>query len=680
MIKSKKGNVVLVTVGVLGALIVTLGFLVKTTTSRMNTTKRVSDSLYVQDIANSLAILSINYLKENPGDLIDYLSKPLDELVDSGKKEDLKDRLNSDVKNLNTGKSILDTVKDKSSVKKLEIEKLFWEIKKDEFSGIPVGETENKPYTREKTGVIHIRMEISYLPPGLPEKDAKGNKNIKTEIYDYVSEVKVVANILPVLSKFNLYIDDTLDMGDDFEKFNVVKTKDDGNLNSFDYKPWVLKNHSDKFLDFEKFATYNSLITSDRGLVFLGNSKKKPIKLRIAYGNFGAEETEENDDNSKATPEDKGLFGEGFRSFWEEDDDGSPVYHRTLSWLGNSSNPQIGAILEGTIGFCTDTTDYSTYGENDFRFYPSVWEKTDADEYGDIASNSSIFRLYGTDGYGKSPTLVLGFVDEKYISERIFKIPEDDTDPQELNYYPDSSTYKEKSLYEYNHSTDEAPDDITEGEDYDDDLVEFTDKYKEIKGSKLEYDEYLTKFSSMVRSQNYNNSFYFCINHEEDDPYNKYVIDNGGNEEKLYKLTQGTDENLYTKIPKLDNKEDGDYSSIYPGANLGELDKLLDENKLGIGKDGSRIAYTLTLKRASSSGDSGIEIDSDILITDELNFENDFIRYLKGKGFLNEREKDGGEKELVLNLNGWLYIDSSNFEGATLPFNFPANMLVSTDY
>ena len=65
MLKQKKGNAILIVICVFVALIIALGSLVKTTNSRMHTTHLISNTLYVREFANTLSVLSINFLKKS---------------------------------------------------------------------------------------------------------------------------------------------------------------------------------------------------------------------------------------------------------------------------------------------------------------------------------------------------------------------------------------------------------------------------------------------------------------------------------------------------------------------------------------------------------------------------------------------------------------------------------------
>ena len=62
---TKKGNVILVTVCVVVALLILLVSFLKSTTNRVFTTKKLGNITVAREFANSLAILVNNYIKNN---------------------------------------------------------------------------------------------------------------------------------------------------------------------------------------------------------------------------------------------------------------------------------------------------------------------------------------------------------------------------------------------------------------------------------------------------------------------------------------------------------------------------------------------------------------------------------------------------------------------------------------
>ena len=195
----KKGNILVIVVCIFVVLIVILGSLLKTTTNRAYTAKKLDDSLFAKEYANSLALLTIRYIKN---DLIhsnshfkNILSLPYNQI--NGQKGYIN------VNDLNitfSGNSIADALKPTLGTTKLDLagNKISWEL--NNFTPIYVGK--QIPYEMEKYGLIHITFQINIKQPG--------KKNIIKENYHFASEIRVTANMLPVLSKFTLYIEDAL--------------------------------------------------------------------------------------------------------------------------------------------------------------------------------------------------------------------------------------------------------------------------------------------------------------------------------------------------------------------------------------------------------------------------------------------------------------------------------------
>ena len=62
--QNKKGNIIIIVVCIVLALMITLVYLLKNTTSRIYTTKKIGMTLYARELANTLARLSIQYLNQ----------------------------------------------------------------------------------------------------------------------------------------------------------------------------------------------------------------------------------------------------------------------------------------------------------------------------------------------------------------------------------------------------------------------------------------------------------------------------------------------------------------------------------------------------------------------------------------------------------------------------------------
>ena len=626
---TKRGNVILIVVGIIVALMVSLGYLVKTTTSRSFTTKKLASTSYARELANSLAILSVHCLKEqirnNEGDLVNILSMPLDSMPSDSGEKDILSKITL-LTESNDNKTVLDLIVSKSGLKSLSVDKLYWKIYKSDFKNILVNN--QKLYTREKSGLIHLYMTFSYVLPGKKNTD----KDRSTETYHFVSDLKVVANIIPLLSKFTLYIDDALD-GDssEIDRFNVVDTDPNGQLNKTNYKPWVLNNHGNGDGVNLELKSYRSVVESSRGLVFLGGGKPgkdNAIRLGIAFGEIDS----------------RSPYGEGFQFYCKED----TGYWKTVStWNSNQG------ILVANIGLCNeikeenDTEDVEDVEDedDDYNTYFEMTGGTDEDKL------NSIFRLCGTD-QNISPTIVLGYVDAKYASIKQFKYG-DGEDDYDLLANTEKEDFKYASSYDYDSYEEAFAAHDEDDEEYDDDLTDFAFKYRTKFSKKLEYNTYLKKYSSRIESMKYNNGYAAALDHNVEFPFKAKLVE--GN--KLKKLCNEDEDEVFTEIPNTDKAK---YKNIYENAHLGELAEFLDANKLLINcsendeeSKSPRIAYYLKLtddepkhKKINSFHSNSIE--------------KDFIKYLEAKGIILKDKLD---------FNGWIYIDNYSNSDFILDLN-----------
>ncbi len=619
MLISKKGNVIIIILCLLIALMIAFVYLLKSTTDRNFTAKKLEKTLFANELANSLATLSVHYLKEQirnqDPEITKIISLPLENMNNDSGEINLLDKIENQTLE-SDGSRIIDLIKEKSGLNQLTIDKLYWKVLKKDFNNIPIGNS--KPFTREKTGIIHIYIDLSYSLPG-----KKTNDKIK-ESYHFITDLKVVANLLPIISKFTLYIDDALD-GDssDVERFNVVDTDVNGNLNKEDYKPWILNNH-DKLdaIDYN-LNNYNAIINSKKGLVFLGGGSSqvgKAIKLGIAFG--------EMDSRSK--------YGEGFHFFCNEE---SGYWKTQTNWTRG-----IG-ILCSNLGLCREIEPINTYDdeENGDDSYNTFFDMTDGEENDKL---SSIFRLYGTDE-NPSPTLVLGHVDAKYCSVKQFRFGANEEDYDLLSYVS-SDNFKYASSYDFNSYEEAFEAHEDDEDDFDDDLTEFAFKYRSFYSNKLEYDVYYDKFSSRIESIPYNNDYPYVLNHFVEDPFKENIVK--GN--KFKRLCKKRGNSLFTDIPSTDDVK---YNRILSVNELGELNKYLDQNNVHInGNDrnnNQRIAYYLTLTSEDSQK---------VNCLDFADIETSFIKYLEAEGIVINDNID---------LNGWLFINNESGNDFILNLN-----------
>ena len=167
MFKSKKGNVILVVVGVFAILALALGSFLKTTVNRKYSAQKLGDSMYAKELANSLAVLAIDYIKEQLRDSAngdekirkafslpwDYTGNDIKGSIELSKL-DILDSLN--------GQSLIDTLQQESNLKDFTVidKKINWKL--SDIKPIRVGdeETGTIPYPREKLGLININFKV----------------------------------------------------------------------------------------------------------------------------------------------------------------------------------------------------------------------------------------------------------------------------------------------------------------------------------------------------------------------------------------------------------------------------------------------------------------------------------------------------------------------------------------
>lgn len=354
---ARSGSAILIVLGVIAVLFVSFGVFLKISVSSKNTTKRLNSILLARELSLSLATFAAHHLgaKEvnNSGGLLQKtLAMPLSQMPsETSEKIVFPAELNAPIKSV---------IESNSELRNLSYS-LSWQLRKADFRPLLAS------YSREKKGQIRILVVVYYKAPGT-------DTTIR-EDYQYKADVTVAANIVPVLSKFTLYVQDALD-GEPKDRFNKVSTDVSGNLNGGSFRPWKLKN-SDATDAPDRF---DELVKSPVGLVYLGGGS---IVLGLARG--------------WRSP---GQFSEGFQ-FYNEGK--SPSLY-TVMWHGFS------ALLFWEAGLCNDQSDPD--GRLWFDLIKEGFEKE--------ARYNSAFRLLGTD-QEKSPTLVLGDVFARIQCTKVFK-------------------------------------------------------------------------------------------------------------------------------------------------------------------------------------------------------------------------------------------------------------------
>lgn len=623
MFKSKKGNVILVVVAVFAILALALGSFLKTTVNRKYSAQKLGDSMYSKELANSLAILAINHIKEQLRDpngdpkIRKAFSLPWDYTGNDIKGSIELSKI--DVLDSSNGQSIIDTLQQESNLKDFTVidKKINWKL--SDIKPIRVGneETGTIPYPREKLGLININFKVKYKKPGK-------NENI-TEEYNFASDIKVVANLLPVLSKFTLYIENILENDEanliNSCRFNVIDTDVNGDLNNSAklVKPWVLNNVGENESvdgESEKPKSYDELVKNNRGFVYIGGgTKEHPIRLGLACGDVDLDIGNLSE------------YGEDFHFFKKPESEGG--FFKTLeppTWSEGQG------ILCANLGLCNDLDPDSGYKD-----YLDLLGESNYD----LAKYNSIFKLYGTDQMISrgifSPTLVLGFVDSMYASIRIFKTSDDENDFYKLNYY--------ENAYDFSDALNEDNDDC----DYD--LTEFKYAYELKFSNILDFNSYRSTFCSRIESIPYNNDYTYTFKRDEAYPFHNILKD-----EELEKLcNRKSDDKIFVKIP---NSEKAQYGNIYKDIkDLTVLSDFIKPENLSIVPDGNRIAHYLKFVPPNSENSKGSII---LEKTDKVG--NIFNNFLKSKNILLTEGLD---------LNGWLYIDSDELDDDfELPLKF----------
>lgn len=539
----KRGSVIVIVAGVFVALLAILGSFMKTTSSRVHTTKKLGDAMLAREFATSLAALANHYiknveLKDSDSKLRKVLSTPLKKMA-AESTEDITSKFSSAMRSkVKSGaQDVLTLLENGSGLNKLKWQ-LSWIVNENDFKAIEYNK--KTPYPREKDGLIRVYMTISHVLPGTSEP-------IK-EDYMFVSQIRVVANIIPVLSKFTLYVEDALN-GESETRLNLVSTKATGNLNGgATYRPWVLDNGegSDKPID-----NYKDLCLSPRGFAYLGGgTKSDPIALGIARG--------WNDSGV-------GEYGEDFHFF--KNSNAAEGYWKTIELFGGGKG-----IMASDIGLCDDTSD------DNLR----AWQAQLGGGYSQKSKSNSIFKLYGTDG-AKSPTLVLGHVDSMYASIRIFK-----TSAGDLNFlsyidheddYLSGCGFSVAGLNAFESGYD---------------ILTF---YNTV-GGNLAYDDYISKYASRLSQTPYNKDYLYILTHNSAANPKGQVSDT-----KLKSLAgYSSSASDFTAVPE-------GYNNIVEGADLTDMGKFLDIDKLSIdcGEESTnnmRIAYTTSVTAAGDNIES----------------------------------------------------------------------------
>ena len=446
-LRCRRGSVAVVIAGIFMALLVAFGAFIKYSTSRQYATKKLNRVLLAREFSAALATLACHQLsqkdlKQKDSRLVNRLSLPISEMDREATEK---------ISFIEPGRALVAKLAEANSELRDLSWEISWQLRKDDFKPCLAA------YPREKIGVVRLPILISYQQPGTKEKI--------TEDYLYTANLKVVANLMPVLSRFSLYVEDAV-AGEGPDRFNKVETNAQGNLlPSCQFKPWVLDNGSGDAKFPERF---DSIISSGRGLVYLGGGR---LNLGIARG-----------------WNEPGKYGEGFHLFAEGRGDG--LY--TTSFIGPL------ALMNWETGLCNDVSDDSTI----------FWWELIKDGFDEMSKASSIFRLNGTD-QEKSPTLVLGDVMARTLCARAYRESSENFGP--LPYVNNDDKFA----------------DYTSGQSEVFDISYFMSQYQKANGS-LSRGRYNSDFASCLIEVPFNRALaYIITNFKAAHPLDTGAIPNG---------------------------------------------------------------------------------------------------------------------------------------------------------
>ncbi|MFZ5953184.1 MAG: hypothetical protein ACOYXC_20945 [Candidatus Rifleibacteriota bacterium] len=341
------------------ALFLFFGGFIKYSSGRRHATGKLNKAYLARELSYSVATLAVHHLKEieikkTDSELFRQLSLPLEQMKDqiSGEIQFTADLANIQQKLLAGS----------SGLKNLSCQ-VSWRLQKNGFENLI------KSYPREKAGHILIPVVITYQQPG--------TTGTVSEDYLYSARIKVAANIIPVLSRFSLYVKDAV-CGEGDDRFNKVHTDMYGNLKGSTFRPWVFDNGNVNSSSFP--SRFSEVIEAPIGLIYLGGGK-------IVLGNCRGWNI-------------AGKYGEGFHLLAEGRGDG--LY--TVGFINQL------ALMNWETGLCDDVSDDSA------RYW---WEMI-KDGYDDMSRRNSMLRLLGTDML-RSPTIVFGDVHSRTFCAKAFK-------------------------------------------------------------------------------------------------------------------------------------------------------------------------------------------------------------------------------------------------------------------
>ena len=315
-------------------------------------------------------------------------------------------------------------------------------------------------YTRNKSGNLRITVSLTIIH----------SETFSTTLdFNYSCPVRIATAHVPVLSKYNLYIENArLNSGEYDAGYNQVSVDSFGNFADTRSKARALVLNNDGNLNLPVKLEFRNFVEDARGLVYLGGDAS--IFLNLARSDAVALNSES---------------GEGFQFFRRLNFDGLyPVYD------GNSAENgrMLISFLDQGVSDDTDERNLSFYRRIESGFFGVKQVQEGRLRY------SSIFRLFGVQAR-PSPTLVQGNILSQYLTIAIMK--RDDGRPGRPLYL-DNLSYSAPMLpdaYYYNCIN----------------LPEYTDLQTAfgLDNSLDSYKQYVTRYSSRVNHRPYNQGLGF---------------------------------------------------------------------------------------------------------------------------------------------------------------------------
>ncbi|NLI77966.1 MAG: hypothetical protein GX442_16195 [Candidatus Riflebacteria bacterium] len=369
---SRRGSAILVVGGVLVALLLLAGWFFQFMLMQSRLTQRQGQQRISTSLAFSLAVLAIQkiqkeILQDPTSELVKYLRKPCGSLGDLGPSA--ATRLKFETGGTDLSPVLEDLVEPLSALGAFSYE-VHYSCQGSDFSRLP-----GTPYTREKIGCIHLHIATMFKKTGANEL---------REEFHFVAEAKVTAAIVPLLSKFTVYVEDARESSDIRNadasfRLNTVGTNPNGGpLSPPQGHPWVLKNGPEGV---PSDLQMDEMVKGPRGLIYLGGGR---LYLNLA--------------RAWNIP---GDYAEGFHLLKMGRGDG----------LYTIKKIQETYLMNWDQGV---TADHSTGGAKDWH------DLIATSKWAPYLEKSSAFRLYGV-GDRPTPTLVLGEVFRSYIRARAIK-------------------------------------------------------------------------------------------------------------------------------------------------------------------------------------------------------------------------------------------------------------------